>query len=575
MKKLFSFLTFLIVGFTAFSQTKGYLQYDSVYFQRQGGNSELILLNKTRDSVGFLVNKGGGRTEFRRILKTLNDSTFIVGGDTLKTKAVSNRGEYIQNQYSTKQTASAWIDSLRLSNLNIRQIGSYTTPFLVGRSFDSTNKIELRAFKTRSDEGASMYFGDSSGANIQAISGSYNGVDNTTFGYRNLVRATTALSNTAFGTQVLMYNVNGNFNSGFGSRALENITTGDDNLALGQAAMFSKTSGSSNIAVGNNALSGNLIGSYNTAIGKGAGGSNSGSSNIFIGYTAGSNSGAKSNSLYIDNTNTEKPLIGGDFINRRLFVNNTLSINDTSVLNLDVHKFYVNGSSKFAGNIVQTTGRTILSGAVDDGATPLQVNGNIYNTGTIRVTGNTVASPAKMVMDFGWSGGATFTQDTTFGELVFSPAWYNSTYKYAGAAIRGYFSANAAGIDDRNGLKFYTTANDGWSGVHFTDKEAMKLTPWGTLMINSLGFTFDGTTLQVKNRYPSFSTQTWYNSTGTLKASMSDAGKLTIQDLNLAQTYTPTSSADATGVTGDVKRDDNYLYIKTSTGWKRTALTTF
>lgn len=39
--------------------------------------------------------------------------------------------------------------------------------------------------------------------------------------------------------------------------------------------------------------------------------------------------------------------------------------------------------------------------------------------------------------------------------------------------------------------------------------------------------------------------------------------------------YTPTSSADANGNEGDIAVDDNFIYFKTSTGWKRSALTSF
>ncbi|MFX1704605.1 hypothetical protein PV783_11660 [Chitinophaga sp. CC14] len=45
--------------------------------------------------------------------------------------------------------------------------------------------------------------------------------------------------------------------------------------------------------------------------------------------------------------------------------------------------------------------------------------------------------------------------------------------------------------------------------------------------------------------------------------------------LRLRTSYTPTSSADANGNTGDVSWDANYIYIKTAAGWKRSALTTF
>ena len=45
--------------------------------------------------------------------------------------------------------------------------------------------------------------------------------------------------------------------------------------------------------------------------------------------------------------------------------------------------------------------------------------------------------------------------------------------------------------------------------------------------------------------------------------------------LRLRQSYTPTSSSDTNGKVGDVSWDDNYFYIKTSNGWKRSALSTF
>ena len=39
--------------------------------------------------------------------------------------------------------------------------------------------------------------------------------------------------------------------------------------------------------------------------------------------------------------------------------------------------------------------------------------------------------------------------------------------------------------------------------------------------------------------------------------------------------YTPSNSDDALGVFGEITRDDNYIYIKTSAGWKRTSLESF
>jgi len=45
--------------------------------------------------------------------------------------------------------------------------------------------------------------------------------------------------------------------------------------------------------------------------------------------------------------------------------------------------------------------------------------------------------------------------------------------------------------------------------------------------------------------------------------------------LRLRTTYTPTSTADALGNTGDTAWDANFFYIKTAAGWKRAALSTF
>lgn len=36
---------------------------------------------------------------------------------------------------------------------------------------------------------------------------------------------------------------------------------------------------------------------------------------------------------------------------------------------------------------------------------------------------------------------------------------------------------------------------------------------------------------------------------------------------------TPASSADTVGNVGEIRKDDNFTYVKTSTGWKRPALT--
>ena len=47
------------------------------------------------------------------------------------------------------------------------------------------------------------------------------------------------------------------------------------------------------------------------------------------------------------------------------------------------------------------------------------------------------------------------------------------------------------------------------------------------------------------------------------------------QQLRLRTSYTPTSTADSDGEIGDIAWDDDYIYIKTSIGWRRSTLTSF
>lgn len=47
------------------------------------------------------------------------------------------------------------------------------------------------------------------------------------------------------------------------------------------------------------------------------------------------------------------------------------------------------------------------------------------------------------------------------------------------------------------------------------------------------------------------------------------------QQLRLETPYTPANTVDANGLAGQIAWSDTYFYVKTSAGWKRTALTTF
>jgi hypothetical protein len=136
--------------------------------------------------------------------------------------------------------------------------------------------------------------------------------------------------NVGLGTNALKANTRGAFNLGIGYDALSANTTGYANFGMGKDALKSNTTAWQNVAIGIAAMASNETGQQNTAIGKGVlEFNNGGRNNVAIGFEAGRNSGSGnynifigsnagreevgSNKLYIASTNTETPLIYGDF----------------------------------------------------------------------------------------------------------------------------------------------------------------------------------------------------------------------------------------------------------------------
>lgn len=150
----------------------------------------------------------------------------------------------------------------------------------------------------------------------------YQAMMNTTTGYWNtaigdvaLAANTTGYNNAALGRRSLTAKTTGYNNTGAGAGSLESNTTGNNNTGIGAGAMLVNVAGNNNTGVGTSVLYNNTGGSNNTVMGFEAGFTNNGSGNVFLGYQAGySESG--SNKLYIANSNSNPPLIYGDFSTR-------------------------------------------------------------------------------------------------------------------------------------------------------------------------------------------------------------------------------------------------------------------
>ncbi len=141
---------------------------------------------------------------------------------------------------------------------------------------------------------------------------------NTVVGNGSLAHATGGDDNVGVGDDTLISLVTGNKNVHLGSQA-GFTNTGDSNVFIGYGTAWANgaSTGNKNIAVGGESMgynaSGGLTGSSNVGVGWGVlENVGAGSGNVALGYAAGPTSNT-SNKLFINNAESDTPLIGGDF----------------------------------------------------------------------------------------------------------------------------------------------------------------------------------------------------------------------------------------------------------------------
>lgn len=145
------------------------------------------------------------------------------------------------------------------------------------------------------------------------------GSGNVFSGYKSGYSNTSGSYNIFTGYDAGTNNTIGHHNIFTGREAGQSSQTGEYNIFIGDES-GNNNNGAGNTFIGRQAGNSNSAGNYNLAIGYKAGYHSSGSNNIFLGYKAGSNE-INNNRLYIDNSETTKPLIYGKFDTDQLGIN--------------------------------------------------------------------------------------------------------------------------------------------------------------------------------------------------------------------------------------------------------------
>jgi len=295
---------------------------------------------------------------------------------------------------------------------------------------------------------------------LNALISNTTGTYNTAFGNQSLQLNTSGTQNTAFGQGALYNNRTGWYNTAFGQGALYNNNTAYSNTAIGANALVNNSSGSNNIAVGIQSLLGNNSGGNNIGLGSDAGYSNvTGSSNIFIGHQAGYYE-TGSNKLYIANSNTTTPLIGGDFSAKTLtFAGNATVVSQAAA----TQGLIIKGAASQTADLQQwqDSAGTVLAKIMSNGSLFVNSTGTANDPITIQR-----ASATRFKVD---PYGNVFAVALTAGNVVNSIAGtaagiYATSASTIGAVIRGAASqsANLQEWQNSSGTVLSSITNNGF-----------------------------------------------------------------------------------------------------------------
>jgi len=205
--------------------------------------------------------------------------------------------------------------TITLLTIQIISYGQYNYGLdLCNQDFRLTGKMNI------TDTTESVIIGNNSGINNT-------GERNIFIGENSGINNQSGHSNLFLGYQSGFGNTIGSNNTYLGFRAGQN-SSNTSNTMIGGWSGVNHQDGGNNVFVGSFSGSNTNIGSDNVFIGTSTGElCDTCSANVFIGHNVGSTSDT-SNKLFIDNSNTQNPLIYGEFDSDKIQINGSISIRD-------------------------------------------------------------------------------------------------------------------------------------------------------------------------------------------------------------------------------------------------------
>lgn len=288
------------------------------YSSQMNTNGSATPFINSNTSVGYESLKGN-----HSFLNNTGNSNTAIGYQTIYSNTTGNYNTANGFQALFSNTTGNYNTANGSSTLNSNTTGNNNTATGAGALFSNTTG----------------HYNSANG--YSALYTNETGLANTANGYNALLLNVDGDYNTANGSEALYSNATGNANTANGSSALNQNTLGSNNIGSGSLSLYNNSIGNNNVGIGVSANYYNQTGSNNTIIGFEAGKGSSihnKSGNVFIGYQAGYNE-TNDNRLYIENSNSDSPLIWGNFNTDRVVINGNGTHGNQN------YEFFVNGDA--------------------------------------------------------------------------------------------------------------------------------------------------------------------------------------------------------------------------------------